>query len=65
MLHCLKFAWCEYHSFVFLGFAMGLFGFCYCAGVIDAYELLIKNEEYSSRLSFKIKHKIKDKINNL
>lgn len=60
-----KFAWCEYHSFVFLGFAMGLFGFCYCAGVIDAYELLIKNEEYSSRLSFKIKHKIKDKINNL
>ena len=60
-----KFAWSEYHSFVFLGFATGLFGFCYCAGVIDAYELLIKNEQYCSRLSFKVKHKLKDKINNL
>ncbi len=59
------FIWSEYHSFVFLGFAIGLFGFCYCAGVIDAYELLIKNEQYSSCLSFKIKRKIKDKINNL
>ena len=54
-----KFVWCEYHSFVFLGFAIGLFGFCYCAGVIDAYELLIRNEQYTSRLFFKIKYKSK------
>ncbi|MCI8559709.1 MAG: helix-turn-helix transcriptional regulator [Dorea sp.] len=60
-----KIIWSEYHSFVFLGFALGLFGFCYCAGVIDAYELLIKNEYYSSSMSFKIKRKIKNKINNL
>ncbi|MDE6906233.1 MAG: helix-turn-helix domain-containing protein [Lachnospiraceae bacterium] len=60
-----KFAWSEYHSFVFLGLAAGLFGFCYFIGVMEAYELLIKNEKYTSCLSFKIKRKIKDKINNL
>ncbi len=60
-----KFDWSEYHSFVFLGLAIGLFGFCYFIGVMGAYELLIKNEQYSSCLSFKIKRKIKDKINNL
>lgn len=60
-----KFVWSEYRSFMFLGFATGLFGFCYFAGVMDAYELLIKNERYSSRLSFQIKRRIKDKINHL
>lgn len=60
-----KFVWSEYHSFVFWGFGIGLLGFCYCAGAIDAYELLIDNERYSSRLLFKIKHKIKREINNL
>ncbi len=60
-----KFAWSEYHSFVFLGLATGLFGFCYFAGVMDAYELLVKNEQYSSSLWFKIKRRIKDKINKL
>lgn len=59
------FVWSEYHSFGFLGFAVGLFGFCYCAGVIDAYELLINNQQYSTSLSFRIKRKIKDKINHL
>lgn len=60
-----RFAWSEYHSFVFLGFAVGLMGFCYCSGVIDAYELLIKNEQYSAGLFFKVKRRIKDKIDKL
>lgn len=60
-----QFIWSEYHSFVFFGFAIGLMGFGYCAGVIDAYELLIKNEQYSARLFFKIKRRIKDKIDKL
>lgn len=59
------FTWSEYHSFVFFGFAIGLMGFCYCTGVIDAYELLLKNEQHSARLLFKLKRKIKDKIDNL
>lgn len=60
-----KFVWSEYHSFVFLGLAAGLFGFCYFVGIMDAYELLIKNEQYSSSLSFKLKRKIKHRIKNL
>lgn len=60
-----RFIWSEYHSFVFLGLATGLFVFCYSAGVMDAYELLLKNEQYTSRLLFKIKRKMKNKINQL
>lgn len=60
-----KFIWTEYHSFVFLGFAIGLMGFCYFAGTIDAYGLLIKNEQYSASLLFKLKRKIRDKIDKL
>lgn len=55
-------AWSEYHSFVFLGFAIGLFGFVYSIGIMETYELLVKNEQYSNSLSFKIKQKIKKKI---
>ena len=55
--------WTEYHAFIFLGFAAGLFGFIQSLGTIDAYELLVKNEQYCARLSFKIMRKIKSKIN--
>lgn len=57
--------WSEYHSFIFLGFAIGLFGFIYSAGTFEAYELLVKNEQYSSRLLFKIKKKVKEKIDRM
>lgn len=59
------FAWTEYHSFVFFGFAIGLFGFVYTVSVMEAYELLIKNDQYSTSLSFKIKRKIKEKMDRL
>lgn len=54
--------WSDYHSFVFLGFGIGLFGFAYSSNVMGAYELLVKNEQYSSSLLFKIKRKFRDKI---
>lgn len=57
--------WTEYHSFAFLGVSIGLLGFIYCSGVIEAYELLVKNEQYSSSILFKVKHKIKDKIDKM
>lgn len=57
--------WSDYHSFAFLGLAIGLLGFVYSAGVIDAYELLVKNEQYTTSISFKIKQKMKDKFNKL
>ena len=55
----------EYHAFVFLGLAIGIWGFTYTLGVIEAYELLVKNEEYSTRLSFRLKRKIREKIDRL
>ena len=59
------FVWSEYHSFVFLGFAVGLFGFVYSCGVMEAYELLTGNEEYTSRLFFKLRRKMKEKLDRL
>lgn len=58
-------AWSDFHSFVFLGFAAGIFGFVYSAGVMEAYELLVENEQYSSRIFFRIKRKIKEKLDRI
>lgn len=57
--------WSQYHSFVFLGLAIGLLGFAYSIGVIEAYELIINNEQYTTSFSFKIKRKLKDKFDQL
>ena len=59
------FAWSEYHSFVFLIFAISLFGFVYSSGMMETYELLVKNEQYSTHLIFKIKKKLKEKIDKI
>lgn len=58
-------AWSEYHSFVFLGLAMGILGFVYSVGAMEAYELLVNNEKYSTGLFFSMKRKIKEKINGV
>ncbi|MEG0176980.1 helix-turn-helix domain-containing protein [Anaerorhabdus sp.] len=57
--------WSAYHSFVFLGFAIGLLGFAYSAGVMEAYELLVENEQHTTHLFFKIKRKIKEKFDRM
>ena len=58
-------AWSEWHSFIFLGFGIGLLGVVYSAGMMEAYELLVQNGQYSSGLWFKLKRKIRDKIDRL
>lgn len=58
-------AWSDCHFLVFLGFAIGLLGFVYSLGVMEAYDLLVNNEQYSMRLSFKIRRKIREKIDRL
>lgn len=57
--------WEEYHAFIFLGFGIGLFGVAYSSNVMEVYELLVKNEEYSAGLLFKLKRKMKDKIEKM
>ncbi len=56
--------WTEYHSFVFLGLALGVFGFTQFIGTIGAYEMLVKNDKHHDCLSLKLKKKIKNKIEN-
>ncbi|WP_438647706.1 helix-turn-helix domain-containing protein [Romboutsia sp.] len=45
--------------------SIGIFISGYFGSIIEAYELLVKNEEYTSKLSFKFIMRIKDKINNI
>lgn len=59
------FSWSEYHSFVFLGFGVGFLGFIYAAGVMEAYELLVNNSQYSARVFFKLKRKLKEKVDTM
>lgn len=54
--------WREYHAFIFLGLAAGLFGFVYTAGMLDAYEQLVENEKYTGRLLFKVRKKYEQKL---
>ncbi len=32
---------------------------------MEAYELLVNNEQYSTRIFFKLKRKLKEKIDNM
>ncbi|WP_291581291.1 helix-turn-helix domain-containing protein [Clostridium sp. UBA6640] len=57
-------SWTEYHSVAFLGSAVGLFGFIQSIGIIEMYELLVRNEQYCNRFWFRIRRKIKVKIDN-
>lgn len=54
--------WTHYHSLVFLGLSVGLFGFVYSAGTMETYEVLVHNEKYSNSFWFKVKRKAKLKI---
>ncbi len=54
--------WTEYHSLVFLGLSVGVFGFVYSSGMMEAYEILVHNENFSNSLWFKIKRKARAKI---
>lgn len=57
--------WTEYHAFIFLGFAAGIYGFVQSIGMMESYELLLNNEQHCSKLLFKIKRKAKSKIDSL
>lgn len=57
--------WSELHAFVFLGLGAGLLGFVYTAGMLDAYEQLVENEKYTRRLLFKLRKKVRTKIERM
>ena len=57
--------WSSLSALIFLGFGVGILGFAYFSGMMEAYELLVKNEQFSSRLWFKLKKIIRHKIDQL
>ncbi|EPZ57332.1 hypothetical protein H477_2410 [[Clostridium] sordellii ATCC 9714] len=40
---------------------IGAYPFIYFYSIMDSYELIVKNEEYTNKLSFKILKKFRDK----
>lgn len=56
------FPWTDYHAFVFLALAVGVFGVIYSAGTMEAYEILVHNEKYSNSLWFNLKRKLRSKF---
>lgn len=59
------FPWTNYHALIFLAFSVGVFGFVFAVGAMEAYEVLINNDSYSKRLLFKIKKKMREKVDKL
>lgn len=58
-------AWSGYHSLAFLALGLGLLGFTYGVGMMEAYELLVQNERYTAGLFFKIRRKLREKIDRM
>ncbi len=54
--------WTGYHALVILVFAASLFGYVYSLGLIEAYELLVRNEKHTGSLWFRLKKKIREKL---
>lgn len=54
-----------YQIICILLISIGIFISGYFTSIIEAYELLIKNEKYINKLSFKLKRKIQNEINSI
>lgn len=57
--------WSDFHLLVFFSLAIGILGFVLSIGTMEAYELLVSNEQYCQRFWFKIKRKIRNKIDRM
>ena len=56
------FPWTDYHVFVFLALAVGIFGIVFSAGTMGSYEILVHNDTHSNSVWFKVNRKVKSKI---
>ncbi len=54
--------WTGYHALVFLVFSVSLFGYVYSLGVMEAYELLVRNEAHTGSLWFRVRKKISKRL---
>lgn len=54
--------WKDHHAFAFLALALGIFGMVFSSGTMAAYEVLVHNDRYSNRFWFKLRRKVRSKI---
>lgn len=56
------FPWTDYHVIAFIALAVGIFGFVFSVGTMEAYEILVYNDNHSNSAVFKVMRKAKLKI---
>lgn len=56
--------WTAYHALVFLGLAAGLWGFVWSLSAMDSYELLVENQRYCAGTWFKLRRRVRAKLDS-
>ena len=54
--------WSPYHAVVFLALATGLLGFVYTLSMLEAYELLVHNDQHTQTFLFHLRRKLRSKL---
>lgn len=54
--------WTKYHALVFFGLGIGLFGFVTALSTLEAFALLVENTQHCNRFFFKMRRKLKEKL---
>ncbi|MGN4436179.1 helix-turn-helix domain-containing protein [Bacillus cereus group sp. MYBK69-1] len=54
----------QYYPYCVVLIAIGVYLFVRVLGVLEAYRILVENKEYSNRLIFKLKKKVREKVDN-
>ena len=54
--------WSPYHALPFLALAAGLLGFVYTLSMLEAYELLVHNDQHTQTFLFRLRRKLQSKL---
>ena len=54
----------QYYPYCVVLIAIGIYLFVRVVGVWEMYRILVENKEYSNRIIFKLKKKVRDKVDN-
>ncbi|BCB38668.1 hypothetical protein BCJMU51_3589 [Bacillus cereus] len=54
----------QYYPYCVVLIAIGVYLFVRVLGVLEVYRILVENKEYSNRLIFKLKKKVREKVDN-
>lgn len=57
--------WTGYHALAFLVLAAGLWGFVWSLSALDSYELLVENQRHCAGVWFKLRRRLRGKLESL